>query len=455
MMRSLFLCRNCVRAVIVVVGCIAVVLSIVLGYDEAKAVPVFARKYNTTCFTCHTTPPLLNDFGLRFQANGYELPGTVEKFAQADQPNFLLGMVAQPMVNHQVIHDNLSNQDSSTYAFSGIEVALFTSASLGSHFSFYTGLPIDYFSGQQSTINVETANLIYTDALNDGTGSLNFRLGEFRFGIPYQHQVILANQDPLIYTYSPFDGKNVTTANTLSFADPNFGFSAFGMIPGIAEGLRYDVGYSGGTSSDIDLKTSYAFFGSLNQTFYVNNAPLRIGAFIYRGSQDVYNTVHIPQFFVVPDSDARLPGTFDTIPRPDSLVTSGWTNHTSRIGFNLEFSDPWTKRLDFYSQYLIGKDDNVDTVGTGYNETGGFVGLNVIVFPEKFYVYGRYDILKVKETNDNRNQIDVGFQYHLLPNAFVTAVYTITNEKLPQSAATPTAIDQTTTSAGIGIRFGF
>src|ERR1035437_6760743 len=203
---------------------VAFFLVVILGMiaPQVKAVPVFARKYNTTCFTCHTTPPLLNDFGLRFQANGYQLPGTLEKYAQADQPNFLLGMVAQPMFQYSETKDNLGATPTTTSrSFSGVEVALFTSASLGSHFSFYTGLPIDYFSGQQTTINVETANLIYTDALNDGTGSLNFRLGEFRFSIPYQHQVLLANQDPLVYTYDPFtnspNGSAVTKANTLSF----------------------------------------------------------------------------------------------------------------------------------------------------------------------------------------------------------------------------------------------
>ncbi len=420
---------------------------------QAKAVPVFARKYNTTCFTCHTTPPLLNDFGLRFQANGYQLPGTLEKYAQADQPNFLLGMVAQPMFLYSETKDNLGVTPTTTStSFSGVEVALFTSASLGSHFSFFTGLPIDYFSGQPTTINVETANLMYTDALNDGTGSLNFRLGEFRFLIPYQHQVLLANQDPLIYTYNPFAGKSVTPANTLSFADPNFGVSAFGMIPGIAEGLRYEVGFSGGTASDIDLKTSKAIFGALNQTVYLNNAPLRFGAFYYGGPQDIAGTTHFPRSFVAPR--AGSPGIIDTIAEPDSLVTSGWTNHSSRVGLNLEIVDPWTKRFDFYSQYLMGKDDNIDSAGGGYTATGWFAGMNVIILPEKFYVYGRYDILNVKETDDKKNQIDVGFQYHLLPNAFVTAVYTITNETLPQSA-TLSAIDQTTTSAGIGIRFGF
>ncbi len=413
-------------------------VNIAIDAPDASAVPVFARKYHTTCFTCHTTPPLLNDFGLRFQANGYELPGTIEKYAQADQPSFLMGVVAQPMFQYFQSKDNLGGTPTtSNTSFSGVEVGLFTSASLGDHFSFYMGLPIDYFSGAQAQINVETANLIYTDALNDGTGSLNFRLGEFRFSIPYQHQVILTNpdEDPLLYTYDAFAnsqaGGAVTTANTLSFSDPNFGISAFGIIPGIAEGLRYDIGYSGGTKSDIDLKTSHALFGALNQTFYVSNAPLRIGAFYYGGSQLVSNSN-------------------DTI---GGLSPPQWTNNSSRVGLNLEIYDPWTKRLDFYSQYLTGKDDNVDTVGTGYTMTGGFVGVNVIVFPEKFYVYGRYDIQKVKETSDHSNQVDVGFQYHLLPNAFVTGDYTVENET--QTPGGIKTLDQTTTWAGIGVRFGF
>ncbi len=415
------------------------VLVAVIGSD-AKAVPVFARKYNTTCFTCHTTPPLLNDFGLRFQANGYQLPGTLEKFAQADQPSFLLGMVAQPLLQYSEVKDNLGVAPTVTStSFSGIEVGLFASASLGSHFSFYTGLPIDYFYGAPAQINVETANLIYTDALNDGTGSLNFRLGEFRFSYPYQHEVLLANPniDPLVYTYDPFAKASNTgflvKANILSFADPNFGFSAFGMIPGVAEGLRYDVGISGGTSSDIDLHQSHALFGSLNQTIYVNNAPLRIGAFYYGGSQLITNT-----------NPADTAG---------GLSAPQWTNHSMRIGINLECYDPWTKRFDFYSQYLTGKDDNVDTSGVGYTETGGFVGVNVIIFPEKFYIFGRYDILDIKETNDNSNQIDMGFQYHFLPNVFVTGFYTITNEII--TTAGVKTVDQTSTSGGIGLRFGF
>ena len=42
----------------------------------AAAIPAFARKYRTTCATCHAPVPRLNAFGERFAANGFEfMPG--------------------------------------------------------------------------------------------------------------------------------------------------------------------------------------------------------------------------------------------------------------------------------------------------------------------------------------------------------------------------------------------
>src|SRR6185503_727970 len=40
----------------------------------ARAIPAFARRYKTSCITCHTLPPQLNPFGQAFRANGYRLP---------------------------------------------------------------------------------------------------------------------------------------------------------------------------------------------------------------------------------------------------------------------------------------------------------------------------------------------------------------------------------------------
>src|SRR5688572_3359088 len=46
----------------------------VLSVSPASGVPYFARKYGTTCARCHALPPMLNEYGQRFVANGYRLP---------------------------------------------------------------------------------------------------------------------------------------------------------------------------------------------------------------------------------------------------------------------------------------------------------------------------------------------------------------------------------------------
>ncbi len=51
---------------------------------EALAIPAFARKYRTSCSTCHIAYPALNSFGKVFKARGYRLPAE-EKFIK-DEP---------------------------------------------------------------------------------------------------------------------------------------------------------------------------------------------------------------------------------------------------------------------------------------------------------------------------------------------------------------------------------
>jgi hypothetical protein len=41
---------------------------------SAQALPMFARKYNVSCATCHTSPPRLNETGYRFRAAGFRMP---------------------------------------------------------------------------------------------------------------------------------------------------------------------------------------------------------------------------------------------------------------------------------------------------------------------------------------------------------------------------------------------
>jgi len=68
----------------VVVGmCLTVVtllFILFLSADRASAIPAFARKYQTSCSTCHIAYPALNSFGKAFKATGYRIPVGDENF---------------------------------------------------------------------------------------------------------------------------------------------------------------------------------------------------------------------------------------------------------------------------------------------------------------------------------------------------------------------------------------
>ncbi len=60
---------------------------------RAKAIPAFSRKYQTSCATCHSNFPELNDFGRAFKMNGFKFPKDDDAFVK--EPPVLLGAKAQ------------------------------------------------------------------------------------------------------------------------------------------------------------------------------------------------------------------------------------------------------------------------------------------------------------------------------------------------------------------------
>src|SRR5215471_6814129 len=61
--------------------------------QRALAIPAFARKYQTSCSTCHNNFPELNDFGEAFKKNGFKFPKDDETFVK--ELPALLGAAAQ------------------------------------------------------------------------------------------------------------------------------------------------------------------------------------------------------------------------------------------------------------------------------------------------------------------------------------------------------------------------
>src|SRR6266700_5673464 len=72
--------------------CPAVLAAVILPVRGAEAVPAFARKYQTSCQTCHIVFPKLNAFGEAFRLRGYRMPGETAEMVK--EPPVSLGAPA-------------------------------------------------------------------------------------------------------------------------------------------------------------------------------------------------------------------------------------------------------------------------------------------------------------------------------------------------------------------------
>ncbi len=65
-------------------GVLGIFTLLLLSARSALGVPAFARKYGTSCLTCHTVYPKLNPFGEAFRRNGYRFPGVDSDFVKEE-----------------------------------------------------------------------------------------------------------------------------------------------------------------------------------------------------------------------------------------------------------------------------------------------------------------------------------------------------------------------------------
>src|SRR5579863_6009538 len=74
-------------------GVMVVLWVMFTSVPKTSAIPAFSRKYQTSCTTCHSNYPELNDFGLAFKKNGFKFPKDDDTFVK--DPPVLLGAKAQ------------------------------------------------------------------------------------------------------------------------------------------------------------------------------------------------------------------------------------------------------------------------------------------------------------------------------------------------------------------------
>ncbi len=63
---------------------LVLLVSILLAPVRSSAIPAFARKYGTSCLTCHSVYPRLTPFGEAFRRNGYRFPGVDSDYVKQE-----------------------------------------------------------------------------------------------------------------------------------------------------------------------------------------------------------------------------------------------------------------------------------------------------------------------------------------------------------------------------------
>ena len=110
-------------AVVITVSVLAVLASC-LGDRQARAMPMFARRYGVPCSACHTSPPRLNETGYRFRAAGFRMPEELGQKTDEKSRKITnhIGFRLQPryLVTHTSVGDQAqTKQDVNLFAAEG------------------------------------------------------------------------------------------------------------------------------------------------------------------------------------------------------------------------------------------------------------------------------------------------------------------------------------------------
>ncbi len=272
-------------------------LVLAASFRPASAVPVFARKYRTSCTTCHTVFPKLNSFGESFRLNGYRMPAETED--QIKEEPVSLGSEAYKktwpaMVYPSTVPSNvpvainvkLADVYQSTSDAGGRsilrndfqfpqEVNLFTAGTLGEKFGFLGELTYAENSDGSSTTEIERVML----TINSPFGpehAFNFKIGKFAPDYTdgfHEMWLMTDNGVDTLFTYNPIGIRGGTGLSEegpgISLPENVKGLEAYGVV---AHRFFYTLGLTNGygpvpKTTGTDANSNRDFYARLDYKF--------------------------------------------------------------------------------------------------------------------------------------------------------------------------------------------
>jgi hypothetical protein len=169
---------------------------LVLSVSSAKSIPAFARKYSTSCTTCHAPVPRLKAFGDDFAGNGFVLkdqdaPRYTMKTGDDNLDLIRSFPIAARLEGFIKYHSETGdNVDFST----PYNLKLLSGGSLGKNLAYYFYF---FLSERGEVAGIEDAYLMFNDLFDR---DLDIYLGQFQVSDPlFKREVRLTYEDYMIY----------------------------------------------------------------------------------------------------------------------------------------------------------------------------------------------------------------------------------------------------------------
>jgi len=311
---------------------VAAIVALALGATaaDAVAVPAFARKYQTSCQTCHVVFPKLNAFGEAFRLRGYRMPGETEEMVK--QPPVSLGAPAYkklwpqsvwpgeisssvPLaINVKLADLNTSalNEDGSVTTVRNDmqfpqEVNIFGAGTLGDHVSYLTEVTFGEEADGSVSTELEHADVAF-DSPFGPEDFFHFRLGKLAPNVFDGFQEMWISTDAAIdslFAFNPIGARGGTglagdlTPSPISLPASVRGIEAYGIINhrvlwvgGLVNGVAANDRFDGNNAKDLYARLDYKVGGmGLDGDLGSGQPPaenwreksLRVGALVYRG----------------------------------------------------------------------------------------------------------------------------------------------------------------------------
>jgi hypothetical protein len=256
---------------------IVIVAAMLLALSSlpAHAIPAFARKYGTSCTTCHTVFPKLAPFGEAFRRNGYRFPGVDSDYIKQDAITLRRSTsgdaatlpaqvpLAIGFKGDTIFHpDKNSSGAKADNGASIVETDAIAEAQLwaGGSFSEKTTFFAEVVASSHGEVEVENAQVHFNDLIGPAH-AINVRLGRgsstlSSFG---PHSTYLA--DALVPATS-VTALNGATSDSWNIGGHYNGIEVTGVISGRVD---YSVGWNAG--SNRDTRTSEDVYGHVGVKF--------------------------------------------------------------------------------------------------------------------------------------------------------------------------------------------